>query len=57
MREEKITDEQAEYLAASTGSQAEGILADVAARPRPPADWHSCRGQDAGRRFQTDAKT
>lgn len=35
MREEKITDEQAEYLAASTGSQAEGILADVAARPRP----------------------
>ena len=35
MREEKITDEQAEYLAASTGSQAEGIRADVAARPRP----------------------
>lgn len=31
-REEK---EKAEYLAASTGSQAEGIRADVAARPRP----------------------
>lgn len=31
-REEK---EKAEYLAASTGSQAEGIRADVASRPRP----------------------
>ena len=35
MSEEKITDEKAEYLAASTGSQAEGIRADVATCPRP----------------------
>ena len=35
MSEEKITEEQAEYLDASTGSQADGIRADVAARPRP----------------------
>ena len=35
MSEEKITDEKAEYDAASNGKQTASILADVAARPRP----------------------
>ena len=35
MSEEKITDEKAEYIAASTGSQAEAIRAAIAASPRP----------------------
>lgn len=35
MREEKITDEQAEYDATFAGAETASILADVAARPRP----------------------
>lgn len=35
MREEKITEEKAEYAATSAGAETASILADVASRPRP----------------------